>query len=127
VISEYDFNLHTMYETIGDWIEFFLFMSACLFFPLKFADYYYIILWNQTSASSQHTRPGTADKGIQCEILTSDGIMVPWEELITPYNGNDTEHTVLPEPESLKASQGYGNKLDTSEHLSVQQVCAHNG
>jgi len=127
VISEYDFNLHTMYETIGDWIEFFLFMSACLFFPLKFADYYYIILWNQTSASSQHTRPGTADKGIQCEILTSDGIMVPWEELITPYNGNDTEHTVLPEPESLKASQGYGNKLDTSEHMSVQPVSAHNG
>ncbi|CAD6265907.1 unnamed protein product [Miscanthus lutarioriparius] len=80
-----------------------------------------------TSASSQHTRPGTADKGIQCEILTSDGIMVPWEELITPYNGNDTEHTVLPEPESLKASQGYGNKLDTSEHMSVQPVFAHNG
>jgi len=80
-----------------------------------------------TSSSSQYTRPGTADKGIQCEILTSDGIMVPWEELITQYNGNDTEHTVLTGPESLKASQGYGSKLDTVEHMSVQPVSVHNG
>ncbi|PWZ43846.1 hypothetical protein Zm00014a_025092 [Zea mays] len=75
-----------------------------------------------TSTSPQHMRPGTANKGIQCEILTSDGIMAPWED-----NGNDTEHTMLPEPESLKATQGYGNKLETSEPTRVQPVSPHNG
>ncbi|KAF8662592.1 hypothetical protein HU200_056192 [Digitaria exilis] len=76
-----------------------------------------------TSTSSQHTKPGTVDKGIQCEILTSEGILVPWEELVT-QSGNVTEHTVLPESESLEAVQRYGDKLETLENTSVQPVSA---
>uniref|UniRef100_A0A0A9D9V5 Uncharacterized protein n=1 Tax=Arundo donax TaxID=35708 RepID=A0A0A9D9V5_ARUDO len=77
-----------------------------------------------TSTSSQHTRPGTADKAIQCEILTSEGIMLPWEELCTPYRGKNTEHTMSPESESMKSMQGYGNGLETLEHNSFQLVSA---
>jgi hypothetical protein len=54
-----------------------------------------IIFWNQATSSSQQTRPGTADKGVQCEILTSEGIMLPWEKLFTPHREKNTEHTML--------------------------------
>ncbi|PWZ27259.1 Methyl-CpG-binding domain-containing protein 13 [Zea mays] len=124
-VSGYEFrsfkDVHRYLET-GD-------IRQCAVRPKKSTICEVHIIESQThaSASPQHTRPGTADKGIQCEILTSDGIMVPLEELIAPYNGNDTEHTVLPEPENLKAIQGSDNKLETSEHVSIQPVSARNG
>jgi hypothetical protein len=105
-----------------------MFIYVCSLACIKLtAAFIIIFFWNQTITSLQHTRPSTADKGIQCEILTSEGIMVPWEELVTPYSGNDTEHTVLPESEKLKVMQGNGDKIETLEHRNVQQVSAQRG
>jgi hypothetical protein len=109
-----------------DKVVFHLCLSLAFFF-IKFALLITSFFWNQTSSSSQRTKPSTADKGIQCEILTSEGIMMPWEKLVTPYSENDTEDTVLPESESLKAMQGYGDKLETLEHRSVEPVSAQCG
>ncbi|CAO2176134.1 unnamed protein product [Urochloa humidicola] len=136
-VSGYEFrsikDVHRYLET-GD-------INQCIIRPKKSSDIYGVhITESQTSTSTplQHTRPSTADKGIQCEILTADkgiqceilsseGIMVPWEELVAPYSGNDTEHTVLPESDSLKAMQGYGDKLETLEHMNVQPVSVQHG
>jgi hypothetical protein len=85
----------------------------------------YIIFWNQTSSLSQQTRPGTADKGIQCEILTSEGITLPWEELYTPHREKNTEDTMSPVSESTKAIEGYGNKVETLQENGVQPFMAH--
>ncbi|KAL6843158.1 hypothetical protein ACP4OV_026871 [Aristida adscensionis] len=76
----------------------------------------------QGSTSSQHTRPGTADKAIQCEILTSEGIMLPWEET---YGGTNTETRMLPESENMEALQGYPDKVETLASTSVPPVSAH--
>ncbi|RLN05043.1 methyl-CpG-binding domain-containing protein 13-like [Panicum miliaceum] len=125
-VSGYEFrslkDVHRYLET-GD-------INQCAMKPKKGSTIYGIHITESqtlTNSSSQHTRPSTADKGIQCEILTSDGVMMPWEELITPYSENDTEDTVLPESESLKAMQGYGNKVETLEHTSVEPVSAQRG
>ncbi|KAG2577400.1 hypothetical protein PVAP13_6NG097800 [Panicum virgatum] len=122
-VSGYEFrslkDVHRYLET-GD-------IGQCAMKPKKRSTIYDIHITESqtlTSSSSQHTRPSTADKGIQCEILTSEGIMMPWEDLVTPYSENDTEDTVLPESESLKA---YGDKLETLEHTSVEPVSAQCG
>ncbi|XP_051201021.1 uncharacterized protein [Lolium perenne] len=73
-----------------------------------------------TRASSEYTRPGTADKAIQCEILTSEGIMLPREELFGTYTGN----AMLPEFEGIKPIQKYANKVDPLEHKSAWMVSA---
>ncbi|OEL38132.1 hypothetical protein BAE44_0000850 [Dichanthelium oligosanthes] len=125
-VSGYEFrsmkDVHRYLET-GD-------INQCIIRPKKGSTIYdghITESQTHTSTSSQHTRPGTADKGIQCEILTSEGIMVPWEELVTPCSGNDIEQTVLPESESFKAMKGYGDKLETLEQTSVQPVSAQHG
>ncbi|GJN09534.1 hypothetical protein PR202_ga27549 [Eleusine coracana subsp. coracana] len=68
-----------------------------------------------TSISSQQTRPGTADKAIQCEILTSEGIMLPWEELFSPDTGKNKEHTMSQESEIIKTMERCVDKLETSQ------------
>ncbi|KAM0855644.1 hypothetical protein ACQ4PT_049637 [Festuca glaucescens] len=73
-----------------------------------------------TRASSEYTRPGTADKAIQCELLTSEGIMLPREELFSTYTGN----AMLPEFEGIKPMQRYANKIDPLEHKSARKVSA---
>lgn len=125
-VSGYEFrslkDVHRYLET-GD-------INQCIMRPKKsttICDVHITESQPHTITSSQHTRPSTADKGIQCEILTSEGIMVLWEELVTPYSGNDTEHTVLPESENLKAMQGNVDKLETLEHTNVQPVSAQRG
>ncbi|CAL4997403.1 unnamed protein product [Urochloa decumbens] len=145
-VSGYEFrsikDVHRYLET-GD-------INQCSIRPKKSSTIYDVHLTeNQTPTSTplQHTRPSTADKGIQCEILTvdkgmqcetadksiqceiltSEGIMVPWEELVAPCSGNDTDHTVLPESDSLKAMQGYGDKLETLNHTIIQPVSAQHG
>ncbi|KAG2582353.1 uncharacterized protein LOC120711759 [Panicum virgatum] len=125
-ISGYEFrslkDVHRYLET-GD-------IDQCAMKPKKGSTIYDIHITesqNLTSSSSQHTKPSTADKGIQCEILTSEGIMMPWEDLVTPYSENDTEDTVLPESESLKAMQGYVDKLETLEHMRIEPVSAQCG
>ncbi|PAN34071.1 hypothetical protein PAHAL_6G067700 [Panicum hallii] len=125
-VSGYEFrslkDVHRYLET-GD-------IDQCAMKPKKGSTIYDVHITESqtlTSSSSQRTKPSTADKGIQCEILTSEGIMMPWEKLVTPYSENDTEDTVLPESESLKAMQGYGDKLETLEHRSVEPVSAQCG
>ncbi|TVU43262.1 hypothetical protein EJB05_09717, partial [Eragrostis curvula] len=103
-------------------------IRQCIMRPKKGTLYDVCITENQTqtSSSSQQTRPGTADKGIQCEILTSEGIMLSWdwEELFTPCREKNTEHTMLPESESMKAMEGCVNELETLQQNGGQPFSA---
>ncbi|KAL6659037.1 hypothetical protein ACP70R_003077 [Stipagrostis hirtigluma subsp. patula] len=99
-------------------------INQCAMKPKKRTIYDVCITEDQphTSTSSQGTRPRTADKAIQCEILTSEGIMLPWEETSTTYGGTDTETTMLPESENIKAMQGCANKVEALGHKSIPPV-----
>uniref|UniRef100_A0A0D9X5E7 MBD domain-containing protein n=1 Tax=Leersia perrieri TaxID=77586 RepID=A0A0D9X5E7_9ORYZ len=66
---------------------------------------------SHTSPVSQHTRPGTADKAIQCELLTSEGVLLPWEEQLSPYRESNTKNKTV-ELEGMIAPQRYANKVD---------------
>ncbi|CAO2206124.1 unnamed protein product [Urochloa humidicola] len=81
-------------------------ISQCAIKPKKSSTINDVhITENQTPTSTplQHTRPSTVDKGIQCEILTSEV------------------------SDSSKAMQGYGDKLETLERRSVEPVSAQHG
>ncbi|KAG8086964.1 hypothetical protein GUJ93_ZPchr0010g8098 [Zizania palustris] len=77
---------------------------------------------NQSHTTSlQLTRPGTADKAIQCELLTSEGVMLPWEEQLSPYRGLNTKN-MTPELEGMIATEKYANKVDALNYHNVPPV-----
>uniref|UniRef100_A0A452XC52 MBD domain-containing protein n=3 Tax=Aegilops tauschii TaxID=37682 RepID=A0A452XC52_AEGTS len=95
-------------------------ISKCNVRPKKRTAQDACITQNQdyTGTSSEYARPGTADKAIQCELLTEEGIRLPWEEMLKTY----TQNTMLPVSEVMKLMQKYADKVDPSEHKSVQPV-----
>uniref|UniRef100_A0A0E0EJ50 MBD domain-containing protein n=1 Tax=Oryza meridionalis TaxID=40149 RepID=A0A0E0EJ50_9ORYZ len=67
---------------------------------------------SHTATLLQHTRPGTADKAIQCELLTSEGLRLPWEEQLSPYRELNNPKK-MPELEGMIASQKHAYKVDS--------------
>ncbi|KAG8046779.1 hypothetical protein GUJ93_ZPchr0008g13152 [Zizania palustris] len=81
---------------------------------------------SQSHATSlQLTRPNTADKAIQCELLTSEGVMLPLEEQLSPYKGLGTKNK-MPQLEGRIAKQRYANKVDDLKSKSITPVSAQN-
>ncbi|GJN36746.1 hypothetical protein PR202_gb25640 [Eleusine coracana subsp. coracana] len=112
-VSGYEFrSLKDVYRYLrtGD-------IRQCAMRPKQGTLYDVCITESQTNTriSSQQTRPGTADKAIQCEILTSEGIMLPWEELFSPDTGKNKEHTMSQESEIIKTMERCVDKLETSQ------------
>uniref|UniRef100_A0A0E0QFM3 MBD domain-containing protein n=1 Tax=Oryza rufipogon TaxID=4529 RepID=A0A0E0QFM3_ORYRU len=85
----------------------------CIVRPRKrtIQDPYTIENQSHTATLLQHTRPGTADKAIQCELLTSEGLMLPWEEQLSPYRELNNPKK-MPELEGMIASQKHAYKVD---------------
>ncbi|CAM0910999.1 unnamed protein product [Alopecurus aequalis] len=96
-------------------------IKQCSYKPKKRIIHDVCITENQAhTRAPEYTRPGTADKGIQCELLTSEGITLPRVELSSTY----TENAMLPEYEGMKPMQRYANEVDPLEHKSVRTVSA---